>query len=152
MNQQDRRWRYRGAQFARWLGPVGATAVVCTLFLPWVRSGSARRSSFATWRTADRLGVLYGPFLPFLAGFWVLVPALAGMLWIATLSGRRHIGLVLGLLIGGVVGCGALLVRQSQASADVGVDGALICSLVTLAGALLTGVGGREQQDERPVG
>jgi hypothetical protein len=128
----------------RWLAPVGAAGVVITMFLPWVGSGSAHRSSFETWRTADRLGVLDGPILPLLAGFWVVVPALVGMLWLATLTGRRGAALALGLLVGGVVGGGAFLVLLSPARAEVGVDGAVLCSLATVAGALLAGVGGRD--------
>jgi len=66
------------------------------------------------------------------------------MLWLATLTGRRSMALTLGLLVGGVVGGGAFLVLLSPARAEVGVNGAVLCSLATVAGTLLAGVGGRE--------
>ena len=68
---------------------------------------------------------------------------IVGILWITTLTGRQSIALALGLFVGGVVGGGALLVLLSPARAEVGVDAAVLCSLATVAGALLAGVGRR---------
>jgi hypothetical protein len=143
VNQRDQPLRQRRVRVVRWLAPLAAAGLVFTMFLPWVGSGSSRRSSFETWRTADRLGVLDGPILPLLAGLWVFVPVIVGILWIATLTGRQSIALALGLFVGGVVGGGALLVLLSSARAEVGVDSAVLCSLATVAGALLAGVGRR---------
>jgi hypothetical protein len=49
------------------------------------------------------------------------------------------------LFVGGVVGGGAFLVLLSPARAEVGVDGAVMFSLATVVGALLAGVGRREE-------
>ena len=148
MNGPDQQWRNPIAAIGRWSAVAAGCGLVLALFLPWVRSGSALRSSFETWRTADRLGVLDGPAPPLLAAFLVAVPALVGGVAVATLTGRRIVALALALLVGGVVGVGAVLVLTSSARAESGARLALVCSVAMVAGALLAGVG-RRGRDER---
>lgn len=78
---------------------TGAAVVVAAAFLPWARSGAATRNSFALLRVADDFGFMRGWTRRALLVAWFGMPALCGVLALASLSRRRWPGVVLAMTI-----------------------------------------------------
>ncbi|MDQ1426388.1 MAG: hypothetical protein QOD72_3886 [Acidimicrobiaceae bacterium] len=79
---------------------AGAAVVVVGAFLPWVRSGTATRNSFAMLRIADDLGVVHGWARRTMLVTWFFVPAACGALVLVSLARRRWPFVVLAGAIG----------------------------------------------------
>jgi hypothetical protein len=78
---------------------AGAAIVLVAAFLPWVRSGTATRDSFALLRVADDLGVMHGWARRTLLVSWFCMPAACGGLVLVSLGRRRWPPAVLALTI-----------------------------------------------------
>jgi hypothetical protein len=79
---------------------AGAAVVVVGAFLPWVRSGSATRNSFAMLRLADDLGAIHGWTRRTVLVAWFIMPAACGVLVLVSLGRRRWPAVVLAAAIG----------------------------------------------------
>jgi hypothetical protein len=121
----------------------GLLLVVTGSFLPWVVSGSVRRSSYAIVGLIDRLGVAGDGVIGVLirnwplAGVLFMTPVLAGCLrWWRTAG-------VLGVLVGltsGVLAFGVLLLTTGMGGLGVRLDP--VGPAVMAAGAILVLLGG----------
>ncbi|MEZ5343716.1 MAG: hypothetical protein R2706_20455 [Acidimicrobiales bacterium] len=111
-------------------GAVSA-ALAVALWLPWVYFGSATRTSFGVFRSAQRLG--FDELAPFRIG-WFLLPVAAGGVVLLTILGHRRLSsLGLGAL-GLVVGFPALVVVWAGGAAW-GANVALALAVVSELGA-----------------
>jgi hypothetical protein len=126
-------------------GPALATAggliVVVASFLPWLRTGTVNRSSYAVVRSAELLDLVSGPVAVGLK-LWYLVPALAAGVWLAAVVHRR--ALVVGL--GSALGLVALVVAGVVIWAPLRTGGGpVIClgGVAVLAVGLILTVGDR---------
>ena len=120
---------------------AGAVGVVGASFLPWVRSGSAHRSSYEVVEAADRLGVVSGAgALPVRA--WFLLPLVVAGACLAASLGRPRLAVALGGLAGAAAALLAYLVGRSPLTTEVGWTATLAAGVVVLVGAALS-VGGR---------
>jgi len=118
---------------------AGAALVVLGAFLPWVISGSATRSSFATVRSADRLGVVPDGVALALLRSWYLVPLAAAIIPVAVVLGRRRLALITAVALAGVAAVVAGLVIHASPSTGAGPAVSLAGSATLLAGtAILT--------------
>ena len=122
---------------------AGLVLIIAGSFLPWVVSGSVRRSSYAVVGIIDRLGVMDDGPIGVLVRAWPLIgvlcmtPVLA-----ACLRWWRTAG-VLGALIGlvsGVLAFGVLLIAASRGGLGIRLDP--IGPAVMAAGAVLLLLGG----------
>lgn len=121
-----------------WLPIAAATLTVLTLFGPWVLSGAARRNSFETLRTADRLGQLDGDVLGLLAGMCVFLPAVAALGWVAKLLDRNALAVCVSAAA--ALGCGLLgaVVWSADVRVGWGPVGSVTGAATTLAAAAWT--------------
>lgn len=103
---------------------LGLLGVTVGLFLPWVRSGSAWRSSFGAVWSAEALGGLDGAASRLIGTAWVFLPLLAAVALLAGVSGRRT-----------ALGWAAMI---TSALALVGSGFALLSPYPTGAGPVLT--------------
>jgi len=78
---------------------TGAAVVAVGAFLPWVRSGTTTRNSFAMLRIADDLGVIHGWARRTLLVSWFIMPAACGVLVLVSLGRRRWPAVVVSLAI-----------------------------------------------------
>ena len=125
------------------IGGSGLVSVVVGSFLPWVISGSVRRSSYAMVGVVDRLGIADDGLLALLVGGWPLIGVLCmAPIVAASLRCWRTAG-VLGVLMGlaaGLLSVGILLVATGRVALGVRLDP--IGPAVMAAGAvLLAGAG-----------
>jgi hypothetical protein len=121
-----------------WLTGCGLVLVIVGSFLPWVVSGSVKRSSYAIVGVVDRLGIAGDGVLAALIALWPFIgvlcfaPVIAALLrrWriagvLATLIGLFAAALALGILFVGV-GRTALTVRLDPLGPTVMAAGGLL--------------------------
>ena len=123
-------------QWFRAVAPLAACGVVVAAFLPWTISGSARRNSFSTVRSARILEVAGEGAGHVVLGFWFFVPALAAaalLLWV--LHRYRAAGIV-----AAVVGAAAVAFAAVIAAAPIGQGSGVRPTLVLGLVALVAGV------------
>ncbi|MDQ0381820.1 hypothetical protein [Amycolatopsis thermophila] len=136
------------------IGPLvaalGVALVVAGTFLPWFRSGSVSRSSYAAAGLADRLALLDDPLAGTALRAWVAVPALAAVCLVLLLSGLPRTGATLTALLA-ITGGTVALLATVQGSGTTGVVAVspsgpvttLCGSALALAGAVGTFVTAR---------
>jgi hypothetical protein len=78
---------------------AGAAVVVVGAFLPWIRSGTTTRNSFAMLRIADDLGVVHGWARRTMLVSWFVMPAACGALVLVSLGRRRWPAVVVSVAI-----------------------------------------------------
>ena len=111
----------------------GALVIAVAAFLPWIRSGSAWRSSFGLVRGLELVGFVHGAGARLL-DLWYLAPAAVAGIWLAAVAGRRRLLVVLAASL--LVGATALAVVVLRAPVASGSG-----PVVTLAGAGLLATG-----------
>jgi hypothetical protein len=119
---------------------AGAVGVAGASFLPWVRSGSAHRSSYEVVEAADRLGVVSGTGALAVRA-WFLLPLVVAGACLAASLGRAGPAVALGGLAGAAAALLAYLVGRSPLTTGVGWTATLAAAAVVLAGAALSAVG-----------
>jgi len=126
-----------------WIGGAGLTLVIVGSFLPWVISGTVRRSSYAIVGVVDRLGIAGDGILGILVASWPFVGVLAMTPVIAAcLRWWRTAGL-LGALIGlaaGLFSFGIVILAAGRSGLSVRLDP--IGPAVMAAGSILLLCGG----------
>ncbi|MFJ8815043.1 hypothetical protein [Amycolatopsis thermoflava] len=123
------------------VGPVVATLglvlVVAGTFLPWFRSGSVSRSSYAAAGLADRLALLDDPLAGSALRAWVAVPALAAACLVLLVCGLARTGATLTALLA-ITGGTVALIATVQGGGTTGVVSvALAGPVTTLCGSAL---------------
>lgn len=136
----------------------GAGVAVIGTFLPWLRSGARRRSSFEIFSLVDRLGFSPSGAVGWGIRLWPLVvllfAAAVTLLWypVRQLRWLRPVVVALAVLYAGVV---SIAVRSAPSTSLVEVESG---PLVTLIGTLLLATGAflttcvREREDATGCG
>jgi hypothetical protein len=114
---------------------VGLALVVAGAFLPWVRSGTSSRSSFALVRSADRLGVVDDGLGEAVLRGWYLVPLLAAIVLVLIASHRPRVAAGAGLLLALVVAAVATVVLVAAPTTGPGPIVCVVGAAVTVAGS-----------------
>ena len=107
-------------------------------FLPWVISGAASRSSFATVRTADRLGVVPDGLALLLLRSWYLVPVVAAAIPALLLLQRPRLAALLALALAVVTASIAAIVIVGSPATGAGPAVCLLGGATLVTGAVLT--------------
>ncbi|NIH80878.1 hypothetical protein [Amycolatopsis viridis] len=116
---------------------LGLALVVTGTFLPWFRSGSVSRSSYAAAGLADRLALLDHPLAGPALRAWVAVPAAAAVCLVLFVCGVARTAATVAALLAITGGTIALLATvQSGGTASV-VSVSLSGPLTTLGGSAL---------------
>ena len=120
----------------RWAAPALMTAagivVLAGSFMPWLRSGATRRSSFELFDVVDRLGFTPGGAFGWAVRLWPLVPLLVVCAVVAVWWERRLIAALLGSISGVYVAAVGFGVQLAPDAGLIGVE----------VGATVTAVGG----------
>jgi hypothetical protein len=118
---------------------VGLGAALVGTFLPWVRSGQRRRSSYGLLSLIDRLGFAPGGVAAGAIKAWVVVPILVAATIAALVAGRPAIAGMAAVLTGAYVAALALAVSSAPLPIESGVPIAAVggCAAL-LGGAALT--------------
>lgn len=117
---------------------LGAVTVVVGSFLPWVISGSVGRSSFATVRSADRLGLVPDGVAVALLRSWYLVPLGAAIVTLLLVSGLRRLAALVGLALGALTTMVASVVIVVSPSTGPGPAVSVAGGVVLAAGGFAT--------------
>lgn len=120
-----------------WLLAAGTAAAVAATFAPWLHTGSARRSSYAVVRAAERLQVFSAGRQAVVSVTWAFLPLVAVLVLAALLWRRPRLACVLALTVGAAEASLALVVAQAPQVADWGTTAGATCGLVLVATALL---------------
>ncbi len=129
----------------RVLAGVGALATIVGTFLPWVRSGTRRRTSYEIFSLVDRLGFSPSSLVGWGLRLWPVVPFLVVLA--ATLSWfpRRWVtgatALVAVVYVGGVAAAVESAPSTSLISIEFGPEVTLAGAAVLAASAVLTAMG-----------
>ncbi len=117
---------------------VQAIALAISLWLPWVYFGSATRTSFGVFRSAQRLG--FDQLVPFRVG-WFLLPVIAlAVLLFAVLEWRR-IALLTLMVVALLIGLPAGVVVFAGGSAW-GSKTALVLAILAIGSAVVISIVG----------
>jgi hypothetical protein len=116
---------------------LGVMAVVCgaVTFAPWMRSGSARRSSFEVVRAAQDLDVLHGWVQPTAAAGWYFLPLLLACVLLAVVLDRTILAGGLLAVAGISVALLALKLTVGGTTAEWGAPAGLIGGSLALVAA-----------------
>ena len=125
------------------IGGAGLVLVIAGSFLPWVVSGTVRRSSYAIVGVLGRLGIGDNGPIGILVGAWPLIGVLcmtpvvaAGLRWWRT-SGVLAVLLA---VAAGLLSFGVIVVTAGRSAGGIGVDP--VGPAVMAAGAVLLFCGG----------
>ncbi|RZQ63719.1 hypothetical protein [Amycolatopsis suaedae] len=125
------------------LAVFGLVVAVIGTFLPWLRSGNVRRSSYETAGLADQFGLLDGTVGATLLGGWVALPVLgaacAGLFALRLLRTAAVFTVIFSLLVGTVAV--AATVRGGAGNGIIGVVStgpmtSTVGTILALAGAI----------------
>jgi len=125
------------------LGGTGLVLIVVGSFLPWVVSGTVRRSSYAIIGVIDRLGIAEGGVIGLLVTAWPFIGLLCMTPVIAGCLRSWRVAGLLGVLVGlasGLLSFGIVLLAAGRAGLGVRLDP--IGPAVMAAGAVLVLIGG----------
>lgn len=107
---------------------LGAVAVLVGTFMPWIRSGTRRRSSYDILDVAERLGFSPHGALGWAVRCWPLVPLLVVASVAAHLVGLRRTAGVATVAAVAYVAVVAIAVRRAPTSALIGIEaGTWVC-------------------------
>ncbi|CAN5743463.1 hypothetical protein BH10ACT1_BH10ACT1_20750 [soil metagenome] len=111
---------------------VGAT------FAPWLRTGSATRTSYEVVQAAVRLEVLSDGPQALVSVMWAFVPLVGALGLLATVLGRTQLAVAAALVVGVAVTAFAGLVKSAPRSADWGATAGLASGPTLVVAALAT--------------
>ncbi len=129
----------------RVMAGVGALATIIGTFMPWVRSGTRRRSSYEIFSLVERLGFSPSSLIGWGLRLWPVVPFLLTLAVTLSWFPRRWVteatALVAVVYVGGVAAAVESAPSTSLVSIEFGPDVTLVGAVVLAASALLTAVG-----------
>jgi hypothetical protein len=126
-----------------WLAGCGLVLVVVGSFLPWVVSGTVRRSSYAIAGVVDRLGIAGDGVFAILVAGWPFIGVLCFAPVLAAALRRWRTSGLLAVVIGlaaAVLSLGILVVALGRSSLSVRLD-PLGPTVMAAGGLLLVGGG-----------
>lgn len=115
---------------------LGAAAVLIGTFLPWWRSGTRGRSSYALLDLVDRLELASNAWATSAIRFWPVVPVLVVGSVVATWWGWHRVGAVCAVTSAVYASVLAIVIRQAPGTALVGTVVTIAGSLVLLASTI----------------
>ena len=120
---------------------VGAVTTIIGTFLPWVRSGTRRRSSYEIFSLVERLGFSSSSAVGWGLRLWPVVPFLVTLAVTLAWFPRRWVtnaaALVTVLYVGSVAVAVESAPTSSLVSIEFGPDVTLVGAVVLAGGALL---------------
>lgn len=122
---------------------VGTALVALGAFLPWIVTGGAARSSFASVRSADRLGIVDGGVGLVALRAWYLAPLVAALVPVLVVLHRIRWAAAVGLTLAGLTAAVALAVVALAPDTGIGPWVSLVGGATVVAGAVLVTAGGR---------
>ena len=129
----------------RVMAGVGAVTTIIGTFLPWVRSGTRRRSSYEIFSLVERLGFSPSSAVGWGLRLWPVVPFLVTLAITLAWFPRRWVtnaaALVAVLYVGGVAAAVETAPSTSLVSIEFGPDVTLVGAVVLAGGALLIAAG-----------
>lgn len=114
----------------------GVALIVLGAFLPWVVSGATSRSSFATVRSADRLGLVPDGVALLVLRSWYLVPLIAALVPLLLALHRVRAAAVVAIGLAGLTGLIATIVLVVAPEHGLGPPIAVAGSCLVLASAI----------------
>ena len=112
---------------------AGSLAALVGAFLPWLRTGEARRSAFGLARSADALGFIDTPLRRTLVILWYLVPLATAAVWTAAALKQPGFVVATGMLVGSLSVAAAWVYLSLARPGEPGPVVALTAGLVTVA-------------------
>ena len=129
----------------RVMAGAGALAMIIGTFLPWVRSGTVRRSSYEIFPLVERLGFSPSSVVGWGLRLWPVVPFLVTLAVTLAWFPRRWVtdaaALVAVLYVGAVAAAVESAPSTSMVSIGFGPDVTLVGAVLLAGGALLSAVG-----------
>ena len=120
---------------------AGALVVLIGTFMPWIRSGTRRRSSYDLLEVATRLGFSPHGALGWAVRCWPLMPLLLVGSVVAVSIGMHRWAVAVSVVAVLHVGVVAVTVRRAPRSVLIGVESgtwvSLVGAVVMLAGVVL---------------
>jgi hypothetical protein len=116
----------------------GAVAVVVGTFLPWLRSGTRRRTSYEIFSLVERLGFSRSDVVGWGLRLWPLLPLLVACAATLTWFPRAWVTGVVTLVAAAYAGLVSAAVRSASPSGIISVE---YGPTVTLAGAVVLAAG-----------
>ncbi|MEY2582010.1 MAG: hypothetical protein QOE09_1859 [Ilumatobacteraceae bacterium] len=117
----------------RVVATIGAMVALLGTFLPWVRSGQRRRSSYEIFSLVDRLGISRSSVVGWGLRMWPVVPLLLALsvtlLWFA----RRSLAAAIVAVTVVYAGVVAAAVRSARSTSLVTVENGPMINLLGLA-------------------
>jgi hypothetical protein len=122
----------------RSVATIGGVVAVVGTFMPWLRSGARRRSSYEIFALVDRLGISQSSLVGWGLKLWPIAPLLVALALTVQWYPRRWITVAAAIVAVVYVGGVAAAVESAPSSSLVTVE---YGPNVTLAGAVILGAG-----------
>lgn len=117
---------------------VATALAVAVTFAPWLRTGSARRTSYEVALAADRLQVLAPGPQAAVSVAWAFLPLVAALASLAVMLDRRRLAAGLAAVVGLLEVALAALINNAPRSADWGAQAGLATGSTLVVVALAT--------------
>jgi len=140
--------RKQGARAVDVVAAVAMLAVVAVTFAPWLRSGEVRRDSYELVRTADHLGIFEGATATAVRVGWAFLPLVAALGLFALARGRRRVGHLAAVTVGGIVLVVGFGLQAAGEQADWGAKAAMVIGGVSAVSGTFGLISGRRRRDE----
>lgn len=127
---------------------VGSLGVAAAGFLPWSRTGGPR-SGLELARTLHEVGLVPGGAVGIVLVLFLFTPLLVAAAWIAALTRRRLLVVLLGATTGSVAIAAGILLGTTSLSTEPGVDLAMAAGILAVAGAAVLAFGRNTDEGER---
>jgi hypothetical protein len=118
---------------------IGVVLVLVGAFLPWVRTGRRRRSSFDLVGVADRLGIVPSGVATVAARGWVIVPLLGAVALAALVVGSLRVAAVASVLTGAYALVLAWFVVSSPLGTARGLTTSTVGGIMAVSGGMTLG-------------
>lgn len=140
----------------RLVATVGAVVAVTGTFLPWLRSGTRRRTSYEIFSLVDRLGFSQSSFVGWGVRLWPIVPLLIAaavtLLWFPRRWVTGGIVVVAVLYAGGVAAAVGSASSTSLVAIQAGPSVTLVGAIALAVGALVATIAaGNRHRPPRPL-
>jgi len=126
------------AAVLRWTLVAVAAGAVAVTFAPWLRTGTATRTSYEVVRAADRLGVLSPGSQAVVSVAWSFLPLVAALAVLALVCDRVRLAAGLAATVGLVEVFLASAINNAPRSADWGAPAGLVLGSALVVVALAT--------------
>jgi hypothetical protein len=143
--------RRRVAQVSRSAVAVAVAAVLLGTFMPWIRTGSRRRTSYGMMGLIDRLEFAPGGLAENAVRWWPLVPMLGVLTMIAAWWPRPRLAGLGGLVVAAYAGGVAVALRRAPVTLLIGRRVVVVAAAVLVVASLAC-LAIRPDRPTRPAG